>query len=298
MGRRVGIALAVALMAVAGCSASQSSSGTAAAPAERLDASPQVGGQTQAPEKQTEAAGKQVPGKQEKNGAAAEPAAQNRQLVRTGSMELRAADVAGTLTRAKDAAIAEGGFTGAENLTDQRATATLRVPGDRLDAVMKAVGELPGVSVGERTVRTEDVTDQVVDVEARLANQRASVERVRGLLDRAASTSEITQIESELTKRQGELESLQRRYDSLRGQVAMSTLTLAVVRVSEAVQARDAVEDENFLTALGDGWGALTKAVSWLSIVIGSVLPFAVVLAVPLIAFVVWRRRRKAAVAP
>ncbi|CCH35333.1 DUF4349 domain-containing protein [Actinosynnema sp. NPDC047251] len=286
MGRRVGIAVALlGLVVLAGCSASQNSgSSQAAAPAERQDAAPQVGKQTQAP------------GKQEN--AVAEPAAQNRQLVRTGSMELRAADVAGTLTRAKDAAIAQGGFTGAENLTDQRATATLRVPGDRLDAVMKAIGELPDVTVGERTVRTEDVTDQVVDVEARLANQRASVERVRGLLDRASSTSEITQIEAELTKRQGELESLQRRYDSLRGQVSMSTLTLSVSRTAEVVQGGDKAEDENFLTALGDGWGALTKAVSWLLIVIGSVLPFAVVLATPLIAYLAWRRRRKSAVTP
>ncbi|MEU4802301.1 DUF4349 domain-containing protein [Actinosynnema sp. NPDC023587] len=285
MGGRAVVAVALALVALAGCSAGQENAGSqAAAPAERLDAPQQAGTPGQSP------------GRQEN--AAAEPTAQNRHLVRTGSMELTAQDVAGTLTSAKDAAIAQGGFTGAENLTDRRATATLRVPGDRLDAVMKAIGELPDVVVGERTVRTEDVTDQVVDVEARLANQRASVERVRGLLDRAGSTSEITQIEAELTKRQGELESLQRRYDSLRGQVSLSTLTLSVTRPAAPAPGAAQAEDQNFLTALGAGWGALTTAVSWLLVVIGGVLPFAVVLATPLLAYLVWRRRRKSAVTP
>lgn len=292
MGRRVGIALAVALVALAGCSSSDGGSGSQIA-AERQGAAPQAD-KAGAGQQVGKPGATQQPGRQDN---AAEPVAQNRQLVRTASMELRAPVVADALGRAKDAAVAQGGFTGAENVNDQRATATLRVPGDRLDAVMKAIGELPDVVVGERTVRTEDVTDQVVDVEARLANQRASVERVRGLLDRAGSTSEITQIESELTKRQGELESLQRRYDSLRGQVSMSTLTLSVTRTDQpAAVARQ--RDQNFLTALGDGWGGVTKVVSWLLIVIGNVLPFAVVVGIPLFGYFAWRRRRKNAVTP
>ncbi len=283
MGRRVGIALAVALVALAGCSSSE---GSGAAPAVAqmtpyAGDNNKAGGQTKAPQTQ--------------QNAATEPVAQNRQLVRTATMSLSAPNPGEALAKAKDVVLAQGGLVGEENVNSSQATATLRVPGDRLDAAMKAIGELPDVKTGERTVRTEDVTDQVVDVEARLANQRASVERVRGLLDRATTTSEITQIESELTKRQSELESLQRRYDSLRGQVAMSTLTLTVRQQGAPVGQK---EEENFLTALGGGWNAMVSAVQWLLIVIGRVLPFVVLLGTPLIGYLAWRRRRKSAVTP
>ncbi|MBW4715822.1 DUF4349 domain-containing protein [Saccharothrix obliqua] len=282
MGRRVAAAV-LALAALAGCS-SNSGSTTAVAPGAAQEAKPGAG--------DPDAAAKAPEDKR----AAAEPATSNRQLVRIGSVRLQAPDVAGTAARVNDVVLAQGGYVASENLTDNNATTTLRVPGDRLDAVMKAVGELPDVRVAERTVRTEDVTDQVVDVEARIANQRASVERVRALLDRATTTAEITQIESELTRRQGELESLLRRHDTLKGQAAMSTLTVAIGRTDRAPAAP--AEDDDFLTALAGGWHALTAALGWLLIVIGRVLPFAVVLGAPLLGYLAWRRRRKGAVTP
>ncbi|NUT96018.1 MAG: DUF4349 domain-containing protein, partial [Saccharothrix sp.] len=144
-------------------------------------------------------------------------------------------------------------------------------------------------------LKSEDVTEQVVDVEARIANQRASVERVRGLLERAGSTAEITTIEAELTKRQSELESLQRRYDTLKGQAALSTLTVTVTQ-RNAPPAPVKEDDPTFLSALGGGWDALTGAVSWLLVVLGAVLPFAVVLGVPAVAYLVWRRNRRTTV--
>ncbi|MBB5954695.1 hypothetical protein FHS29_001265 [Saccharothrix tamanrassetensis] len=286
MGRRAGFAIAaLALLALAGCSSSDGGGDSQAAVAPQAEqATPgRAGAQTKSP-----------PGAQQEN-TAAESVAQNRQLIRTASVELRTPDVTTVLAKVKELAIAEGGFPAQENATKNHGTVTLRVPGDRLDAVLKSLTELSGVDVARREVRTEDVTEQVVDVEARLANQRASVERVRGLLERASTTSEITQIESELTKRQSELESLQRRYDSLKGQVAMSTLT---VTVRSSGTTPGVPEEENFLTALAGGWDALVGAVAWLLVVIGAALPFALVLGTPLIGYLVWRRRRRAAVTP
>ncbi|WP_433266119.1 DUF4349 domain-containing protein [Actinosynnema sp. CS-041913] len=288
MRRRVGVAVALAVLALAGCS-SGSSGGSEAAVAPQADQA-RPGAATQ-----PKGGATQGTGQNSGQHTAAETIAQNRQLVRTATMDLRTSDVTGVLARAKELAIAEGGFPAQENATQGHGTVTLRVPGDRLDAVLKSLTELSGVDVARREVRTEDVTEQVVDIEARLANQRASVERVRGLLERASSTSEITQIESELTKRQTELESLQRRHDSLKGQVALSTLTVTVASKGAPV---NVPEEENFLTALGGGWDALVGAVSWLLVVVGAVLPFAVVLGTPLVAYFVWRRRRKAAVIP
>ncbi|MFD7652996.1 DUF4349 domain-containing protein [Actinosynnema sp. NPDC059797] len=216
-----------------------------------------------------------------------------RHLVRSATVELVAADVTGTLTRLKDLVTVQGGYSAQENATPGRASVTLRVPGERLDAALKSISELDGAEVVRREVRTEDVTEQVVDVEARLANQRASVDRVRALLERAGSTSEITDIEAELTKRLSELESLQRQHDTLKGQVSMGTLTVTIGE-RPVEQAPPAPDDEDFLGAFAGGWRALVSALGLVLVVIGAILPFALVLGVPGAAAYFWWRRRKA----
>ncbi|KOX13086.1 hypothetical protein ADK67_44830 [Saccharothrix sp. NRRL B-16348] len=285
MGRRVGLVVAAfALAALAGCAAG--SSGSAADHAAVAPAPAQDNAQPGGTPKQ-ESAGT---GEAKQAGTSAQ---QNRQLVRTATVELRASDTTAALSRVKDLVIAEGGYSAQEKSQPNRASVTVKVPGDRLDPVLESISGLEGVEVSRRELQTEDVTEQLVDVEVRLANQRASVERVRGLLDRATTTSEITDIEAELTKRQSELESLQRRHETLKSQVAMSTLTVVISAKSEPVVV---VEDENdFLAAFAGGWGALVKAFGWLLVVLGGVLPFAVVLGLPAFGYLWWRRRRKVA---
>lgn len=287
MSRRVLAVAVLALVALAGCSASELSS---SAGQQDMAVAPAQGN---------------IAGGVEKNGAgtgtgsadsqtAPASAAQNRQLVRTAQVDLSGDDVSGALVKVKDLTAREGGYIGQENSSASKGSLTLRVPADRMDAVLKGLGEVEGTTVVRRETKSEDVTEQVVDVESRLATQRASVDRVRALLERAATTSEITQIEGELTKRQTDLESLQRRYDALKGQVAQSTIT---VSISQGSAPSVPVEKLGFLGALESGWHALLEAVRVLLVVIGAVLPFAVVL-VPV--GVVWmlRRRRRAVKTP
>lgn len=290
MGRRVGkaclAAAAFAVLALAGCAASSDSGGSAEVAAPAMAPADQQGA---VPPKQQSSGQGQPQGQAQQAGSAAQ---QNRQLVRNATVELRATDVDAALALVKDLVITQGGYSSQEKSQPDSASVTLKVPGDRLDAVLESIGRLEGVEVARRELGTEDVTEQIVDVEARLANQRASVERVRGLLERASSTSEITDIEAELTKRQSELESLQRRYETLKGQVAMATLTVSLSVKGEPV-AVVREEGDDFLSAFAGGWRALLAGLSWLLVVVGAVLPFAVVLGLPAFGYLWWRRRRR-----
>jgi chromosome segregation ATPase len=111
---------------------------------------------------------------------------------------------------------------------DERAEYTLRVPGDRLDALMDSVATLGEVET--RTVSATDVTEQVVDAEARLAALRATRDRLRQLLERASTVQDVVTVERELARVQGDLESLERRLNTLRGQVAFSELSVSLRR--------------------------------------------------------------------
>jgi hypothetical protein len=111
---------------------------------------------------------------------------------------------------------------------NDRADYTLRVPANRLDALMDSVAVLGRVET--RTVSATDVTEQVVDAEARLAALRASRDRLRQLLERASTVQDVITVERELARVQGELESLEGRLTALRGQVSMSELSARLDR--------------------------------------------------------------------
>jgi hypothetical protein len=136
-----------------------------------------------------------------------------------------------------------------------------------------------------RRLGSEDVTDQVVDLEARLATQRASVDRVRALLGEADALGEVVQVEAELTKRTADLEALEARLQSLESRVDLSTVTVRFDQSSEPVLGAAL----GFGDGLRAGWSALAGTARVLAVAAGAVLPFLPVLLV--VGFVVWRTR-------
>jgi hypothetical protein len=231
-----------------------------------------------------------------KGQAPAVPAGQlggpERKLVRSARLALTAPDVKAAVDQARQIAVGAGGFTGAEQTNSSSATLTLSVPADKLDTSLGQLAALSGTTVTSREQTAQDVTDQTVDVEARLATQRASVERVRALLARANSVSEIASVEGELTTRESELESLERRRDALAGSVAMSTVTLSVSGV--APPPAPANSGGGFLGGLAGGWVAFLAFGGGVLTVLGALAPFLLVLGTPAVAVFWWFRRRRA----
>lgn len=113
-----------------------------------------------------------------------------------------------------------------EAQAEERADYLLRVPPAQLDALMDSTAALG--KVGERVVSAEDVTEQIIDVEGRLAALRASRDRLRYLMEQATSVGDVVTVERELARVQAELESLEGRLNALRGQVTLSELAVRI----------------------------------------------------------------------
>ncbi|MFF0148247.1 uncharacterized protein DUF4349 [Amycolatopsis sulphurea] len=216
------------------------------------------------------------------------PSTTDRKLARSARLDVTTQTVADVVTRARAIAADFGGYPGQETSTTDSATVSLSVPAEKLDPVLDRLAGLGEVT--RRELSTRDVTGQVVDVAARLATQRASVDRIRALLAKASSVSEIASVESELTSREAELESLERQQDSLAGTVAMATVALSVTGTT-APQASD--ESGGFLGGLGAGWHGFLVFGGAVLRVLGAVVPFAVVLGIPAAALLWWLRRRR-----
>ncbi|NYI03226.1 DUF4349 domain-containing protein [Allostreptomyces psammosilenae] len=173
---------------------------------------------------------------------------------------------------------------------------TLRIPPERYEAVLDDLAGLGEVVAREQSA--EDVTGQVVDLDSRLASQRASVLRIQELMEQAESLSDVVMLEAELSSRQADLDSLLRQREALTGQTDLATVQVHLY--GEGSYRADVVEDPDglgdaFLDAFRGGWSAFRTAVEVLLVVLGAVLPFALVLGVPLFLVLRLRRNRRTA---
>jgi Domain of unknown function (DUF4349) len=216
---------------------------------------------------------------------------------------VRTEDVRGTVDRLTAFVVRRGGRVASADVDyapdvaergteDSRATLALAVPPGELAAVVGHLEDLGTVLAFDQLA--EDVTEQLVDLDSRIANTRASVERVRALLAEATDIDGIVRLETELTDREIELETLLASQRRLEERVAMSTLTVEVVaappEVFGVVRREFQPERPGLVEALGDGWGAFVTGGYAVVLAAATVLPFAAVAALVLGA-AVWVRR-------
>ncbi|HEY8452825.1 MAG: DUF4349 domain-containing protein [Micromonosporaceae bacterium] len=136
-----------------------------------------------------------------------------RSLIYTGEITVRVDDVARAAGETAALAARYGGFVGGDDRSagaeHARATVVLRIPSENVAAAVDQLGALG--EEGSRRIRTEDVTEEVIDLESRIATARASVERTRELTERARSISDIVALEEELAARESRLAALEAR---------------------------------------------------------------------------------------
>ena len=125
-------------------------------------------------------------------------------------------------------AVAWGGYVGDAEVREKWLRMTLRVPGDSLNRGLDRLSTLGRAT--HRTVRRDDVTEQVVDLEARLVTLRAVRERLLAYLQQAARIGDVVELERELARVQGEIDQLEARERMLAGQVELAQIDLEAER--------------------------------------------------------------------
>jgi hypothetical protein len=164
-------------------------------------------------------------------------------IIRTGSLQLDVADVKASLKAARDAVVAMGGYVGASQQSGDAdgivATITYRIPEARWEEALDKLRSL-GEEVGEQTDAAE-VTNQIVDLAARIRNLQASETALVRHASEAVKVSDLLEIESRLTDVRGQIEQLTAQQKNLEDQAAYATLAVTFGTDVAAVQkaARD-----------------------------------------------------------
>jgi Domain of unknown function (DUF4349) len=230
------------------------------------------------------------------------PLLANRDVIYTADITVRAPNIKQAVSSVESLVANHGGLVFAEevdlaakdpnNPGEASATITLKVPPDQLTATLNDVGAV-GTEIS-RNENSDDVTQKVVDVNARINAARASIARLTDLLSHTGSVADLLNVENQLSQRDSDLESLEQQQKSLAAQTSMATITVhlqAMPPVAKAVPKPKQAHVFGFLRGLRGGWHAFTKAVSGFATAVGAMLPFLAVLALIGLAVVIGRRR-------
>ncbi len=319
----IGIVLLAVLLGVAACSGSQDSSAARdlaaigeypAAPSTAAAAGSAAAGNSPGGSAVADSAGGRGVAPEVAAGATAPAgvpaeiniAFQGRQVIKTATVQVQlsipidtaseqVADVkrdtvAGATANLSAQTTVLGGFVGSLDQSGASATIILRVPTDKYEALMKAVGTVGG-QITSVVEAAQDVTAQVTDTASRIKSQETSVQRIRALLSEATKLEDIIRLESELSSREADLESLQGQLAVLSDQVALSTISVTFTATKDYVPSERPAEPGGFAGGLATGWGAFTHLLGGLAVLLGTLLPFVPIFA--LVIFGLWLLRRR-----
>jgi archaellum component FlaC len=203
---------------------------------------------------------------------------QKPQLVRTVEISLRLESIDKMMVQVRQLMQSKQGdiydFRDDRSLDDDRhrqVALVLKVPSKVLDATVAEIAKLGKVE--SQGMKSEDVTQQVVDTDARLKNLRQQEDLTRKIMERSGSVRDILAVSKELSAIREQIEQLDANVKNLRQQVAYSTINLKVEEIQSATPSSDA-----FGVQVQETWKNSTHAAGSLgtNLVLGLVwlLPF------------------------
>lgn len=222
-------------------------------------------------------------------------------VVRTADLSLEAAFPDDVRAKAGALAQAKGGFVVSSETNRMRegesgervvANSVLRVPAPEFEGVLAGLRAL-GTRVGGEKVTGQDVTEEYVDLEARVQAERAVEEQYLAVLKEARAIPDVLAVQQKLGEIRTEIERAEGRRRYLENQTNLATITVHVVQRLDALErgpgfgsaVREAAQDA-VSVAVGIVNGAIRIA--------GIVAPIAVLLGLPAcVALRVWTRRRR-----
>jgi PBP1b-binding outer membrane lipoprotein LpoB len=284
MRARTALAAAVATaFLLAGCSATTGSDASVEGGA------PAVAGDMMVTEEMPAADGMAVEGKT----GTTPSVVTDRQIIKTGYVSMQVEDVTTSafdvhaLIKKRNGLVSSEDTQSSGDMTYSNITA--QIPAADLDAFIADVSALGTVT--SINVNAQDVTTQVVDLDARITALQTSINRLTQLLAEASRIEDLLAIETQLSQRQAELDALTAQRTWLGDQVAMSTITVSLSPVTQIAD----VDAPGFLSGLQSGWSAFLSLIMVAVTAVGFFLPFLLVLAliaIPVTLVIVRQARR------
>ena len=204
-----------------------------------------------------------------------EKATTDKKIIKTGDIKFETNDLEATYKQVIGAVKQQQGIIQNDSEGKEYGSVfrrmTIRVPSQRFDVFVSEISK--GVSYFDnKDVSAQDVTEQYIDIEARLKAKKTLEARYLELLKKANKVSEMLEIEAQLSAIREEIEAKEGQFRYMKSQISMSTITLEFYKTVAEKEGSLVPYGTKIWNALGDGFSSLSETL----LGILSIWPFAI----------------------
>jgi len=195
-----------------------------------------------------------------------------RKVIKRGEISFETSNARKTKAAIEQAVSDYQGYLSQDNISNYgnafRYRLEIRVPADKFDQMLAAISESAG-NIESKNIMTLDVTEEFLDIEARVKTKKELESRYTELLKRANNVNEILSIEKQIGEIRTEIESAEGRMKYLRDKISYSTLTVSFYEPGESGNSSFGFGPK-VCKAVRNGWEGLL----WFLIGLTGVWPF------------------------
>jgi len=216
------------------------------------------------------------------------PVIQDRKIIKTGTIEFQTQNLSDVRQKIDNAIKRYNGYIANEQESSYnnriQQHVVIRVPADNFDSLIKDISK--GVKkFDEKRIDAQDITEEFLDITARLKIKKETEQRYRQLLARANTVKDILAIEKQIGELRADIESIEGRLKYLENQVSYSTLTVIFYEIISSPIGFG----QKFKLGLLNGWNNFI----WFLVGIVNIWPFILLVIGGLFSIRFYRKRRK-----
>ena len=216
------------------------------------------------------------------------PVATERKIIRNADLQLEANAPEEAQTKISQIAESKGGFvvetqssgSDAKSTTRDTVAMTVRVPSAKFDEALNEIRKTASRVIVEN-IKGEDVTEEFIDIEARLKTQKALEAQFLEIMKRSNTVADALNVQTEIARVRGEIEKIEGRKRFLESQASLST-----IKVKLQTPAAFSTNSAGFVGKLGQAFGSgFDAALSFILVLVTALialLPFFLLVVLPL----------------
>ena len=209
-----------------------------------------------------------------------------RKLIKEGRVEFETGDITASRKLIFESIEKHKGYTSSDqeykSIGRVSNTIVIRVPAKNFDLLLNDATK--GVTkFDSKNIEVKDVTEEFLDIHARLRTKKVLENRYLELLKKAKSVTEILEVEKQIGQLRSEIESIEGRLNYLKNKVSLSTLTMTFYQSIP----NETKFGNKFKNGFKSGWNNFI----WFFVFLTNIWPFILIGIGLIFGIKIWRKR-------
>jgi len=211
-----------------------------------------------------------------------------RKIIYEAYLSLEVENVEAKIKEAESVALKYGGYVGNMQLSKNYGRVVLRIPTEHFYEALNDLRTLGNLK--SENIKAIDVTEEYIDLVARLNNSKAVEARLLALLEKAKTVEDVLKVEGQLRIVREEIERLTAKLRYLENRIEYSTITVEFTGPKEKPEIEWPTFE--FLQAVADGLSAMYGMIYLMIILLFALMPLIIIGAIAYAIYKLYKKYR------